>query len=96
MKSESEERSGARFFDEKSRDRGWAGKVTRRVQQVTGLTILDVTTPEPSLASFLTALDKARLSVQHTGTSAESYTFVWASGYANGTDIRVQGVLERP
>jgi len=24
----------------------------------------------------------------------ESFAFAWASGYANGQDIRVQGVLE--
>src|SRR5262245_13871292 len=88
-----EERGGARFLDEQDRDRGWAGKVTRRPQGISGLTVLDVSAPEPALATFLTSLDRARLHVQHTTSSGESYTFAWASGYENGPHIRIQGVL---
>jgi hypothetical protein len=84
----------ARFFDEKNRDRGCAGGVTKRIHAVTGLTILDVTGPEPNLTTFLTTLDKNRLTVHPTGSSGESYTFAWASGYDNDGRIRVQGVLE--
>jgi hypothetical protein len=85
---------GARFFDGDKRDRGWARKVTRRAQAVGRLTVLDVETTEPSLAAFLSGLDKAPLRVQDTGNSGESYTFTWASGYENGTGIRIQGILD--
>jgi hypothetical protein len=93
MGNEMGERTGARFFDENKRDRGWASRVTRRAHTVGRLIVLDVTTTEPSLASFLTSLDKSSLRVQCTDTSGESYTFKWASGYENGAQIRVQGVL---
>jgi len=87
------EGSGARFFDGNKQDRGWAPKVTRRSQNIGRLTVLDVVATEASLANFLLALDKSRLSVQCTDASGESYTFVWASGYENGSQIRIQGVL---
>ncbi len=87
------ERGGARFFDETTRDRGFARKVTRRAPGLGGLTVLDVAAPEPALAQFLTTLDKHRLSVHFTELAGESYVFRWASGYHNGLDIRIQGVL---
>lgn len=83
---------GARFIDEHDRDRGWARKVTRRAPGLTGLMVLDVSEPEPALAAFLKSLDKQQLSVQCTGVSGESFDFLWASGYENGTQIRVQGI----
>jgi hypothetical protein len=85
---------GARFFDERKQDRGWASRVTRRVRAIDGLTTLDVTTNELQLAAFLGALDRARLRVESTDAQGECYSFVWASGYENGGQIRVQGVLE--
>jgi hypothetical protein len=90
------DQTGARFFDEHRRDRGWATKVTRRVRPIDGLTTLDVTTAEPALAAFLSGLDRAPLLVQSTDMDGESYTFTWASGYEHGRAIRVQGALERP
>jgi len=81
-------------MDEQDRDRGWAGQVTRRAQGLSGLTVLDVSASEPTLAAFLTALDRTRLRVQLTSSTGESYTFAWASGYVNGSQIRIQGVLE--
>ena len=84
---------GARFFDENKRDRGWAKKVTRRSQSIGRLTVLDVVTTETSLADFLVGLDKSGLRVQCTDVSGESFVFAWASGYENGSQIRVQGVL---
>jgi hypothetical protein len=93
MQTTSDALGGARFFDEKKQDRGWAKKVTRRAQSFGRLTILDVVTTEPSLASFLTSLDKSSLRVQCTDVSGASYTFAWASGYENGVEIRIQGVL---
>src|SRR5512140_569204 len=88
-------RDGARFFDEKKRDLGWAARVSKRNHPTLGgLTVLDIATAEPSLALFLRSLDKGRLFVQPTAVLGESFAFTWASGYANGQEIRVQGVLE--
>jgi hypothetical protein len=87
-------RDGARFFDEKERDLGWAAKVSKRHPGLGGLTVLDVATAEPSLALYLRSLDKGRLFVRPTDVLGESFVFTWASGYANGVDIRVQGVLD--
>jgi hypothetical protein len=88
------DRGGARFFDEDSRDRGWAAKVSKRVVALTGVTILEVTATEPTLTEYLAALDRGRLTVQHTDASGERYTFAWASGYEDGNEIRIQGVVE--
>jgi hypothetical protein len=86
--------AGARFFDHDCHDLGWAGKVARRPPGLGGLTVLDVTTAEPVLAAYLRSMDKDRLVVRCDGLDGMSYRFAWASGYANGSDIRVQGVLE--
>jgi hypothetical protein len=85
--------SGARFFDENKADRGWASKVTRRAQSIGRLTVLDVVTTEPLLAAFLICLDKAHLRVERTDVFGAAYVFAWASGYDNGGQIRIQGVL---
>jgi hypothetical protein len=85
---------GARFFDEKKRDLGWAAKVSKRNPGLGGLTVLDVGTADPSLAMYLRSLDKGRLFVHPTDVLGESFAFAWASGYANGSEIRVQGILE--
>lgn len=92
----SNDKSGARFFDEHRHDRGWASEVTRRVRRIDGLTTLDVTTNEAGLSAFLSSLERSRLRVQSTDDAGESYTFAWASGYRNGLRIRVQGALENP
>ena len=92
----SSNKSAARFFDEQRRDRGWASQVTRRVRRIDGLTTLDVTTNEAGLAAFLRSLERSRLRVQCTDDEGESYTFAWASGYQNGSQIRIQGALEIP
>jgi hypothetical protein len=86
--------SGARFFDGSRRDLGWAVSVSKRKQGLGHLTILDVTTTEVSLAGSLVTLDKARLFVTSGDALGESYAFAWASGYANGPNIRIQGELE--
>lgn len=85
---------GARFFDSKRRELGRATRVLKRKASVGGLTTLDVSTSEPGLASSLLMLDKDRLFVTSDGASGESLAFAWASGYANGSLIRIQGVLE--
>jgi hypothetical protein len=88
--------SGARFFDEKRHDRGWASLVKRWVRRIDGLTTLDVTTNDSGLVLFLSSLDRSPLRVQHTDGEGDSYTFAWASGYKDGTKIRVHGKLESP
>jgi hypothetical protein len=85
--------SSARFFDSKDQDRGFAKKVTKRANSVGRLTVLDVVSTEVSLTSFLTGLDRSGLLVQCTDTAGVSYAFEWASGYENGSQIRIQGVL---
>ena len=92
----SNDKNGARFFDEHRHDRGWASQVTRRVRRIDGLTTLDVTTNEAGLTAFLSSLERSRLRVQSTDDEGESYTFAWASGYRSGSQIRVQGALESP
>ncbi len=84
---------GARFFDGNRRELGWATRVLKRKASVGGLTVLDVTTSEPGLTSSLLMLDKSRLFVTADG-DGESLAFAWASGYDNGREIRIQGVLE--
>jgi len=90
----STEPQGAQFYDEHKQDRGWAKVVVRRKPSLGGLVVLDITTTEPGLGSFLRALDKARLQVHETGEGGVTYRFAWASGYANGAMVRVQGVLQ--
>ena len=85
---------GARFFDHKSHDLGWARGVAKRPPSLGSLTVLDVTTAEPDLAAHLRSLDRARIVVHFDGLDGVFYRFAWASGYANGNDIRIQGVLE--
>lgn len=85
---------GARFFDRARRDIGWAGSVAKRPPALGGLTVLDVMLAEPVLAENLRGLDKSRLVVRCDGAEGASYRFMWASGYANGDSIRIQGVLE--
>jgi hypothetical protein len=87
------EKSGARFFDNRREDRGWASKVVRKLGGLAGLTVLDVLTNESGLAAFLKTLDRSPLLVQCTDTAGETYNFAWASGYENGAAIRIQGKL---
>lgn len=87
-------RGGGRFFDNKKMYRGSADTVTARQRAFLGLTVLDVVGPDDGLTEFLTRLDRRRLVVQNPGDGSALFTFRWASGYPNGKDIRVQGVLD--
>lgn len=89
----STEAQGARFYDEHRQDRGWATVVVRRETALGRLVVLDVTTAEQELGSFLRSLDKAPLQVHQIGEGGVIYRFAWASGYANGAMVRVQGIL---
>jgi len=84
---------GARFFDGKRHDLGWATQVSLRKPSLGGLTVLDVANSEPALARSLLMLDKSRLLVRCQDAAGGSWDFTWASGYSNGPDIRIQGVL---
>jgi hypothetical protein len=67
--------------------------VSKRVRGLSELTIIDVVGADAGLAAFLVHLDKSRLVVQESSGDT-LFSFRWASGYVNGLDIRVQGVLE--
>lgn len=85
---------GGRFFVGARRDIGWAGRVAKRPPSLGGLTVLEVMLAEPVLAESLRVLDRSKLLVCCDGVEGASYKFRWASGYANGSNIRIQGVLE--
>jgi hypothetical protein len=85
---------GARFFDSKNRDLGWAATVSKRHPGLGGLTVLDVVTTEADLTAALLMLDKSRLVVRSEGAAGGYWDFSWASGYANGREIRIQGMLD--
>ena len=93
LSESSTEPGGARFFDARKRDLGWATRVSLRKPSLGGLTVLDVTTREPALAVSLVTLDHGRLLVKAADALGGGWDFVWASGYANGPEIRIQGVL---
>jgi hypothetical protein len=78
------------FLDGARRNLGWAVRVVKRKPSPGGLTTLDVTTSDAALTTSLLMLDKHRLFVMSEG---ESFAFAWASGYQNGSAIRIQGVL---
>jgi hypothetical protein len=86
---------GARFFDERKRDRGCAREVVRRVGLLGRLVVLDILSTDQPLLAFLRALDKSPLQVQALEAEGASYRFLWASGYENGVGaIRLQGILQ--
>jgi hypothetical protein len=86
--------SGARFFDEASRDIGWASSVTQRIRAGSMLTTFDVVGAEPDLARRLGFWDRRRLRIKYGDLAGTTFQFRWASGYGNGPDVRLQGVLE--
>jgi hypothetical protein len=88
------EPDGARFYDERKRNRGWASRVARRESALGRLVVLEISTTDPALLDFLRALDKAPLWVEGPGESGVKYRFAWASAYENGATVRVQGILQ--
>ena len=94
MEREREALNAARFFDEASRDIGWARNVTHRVPVGSTLATFDVAGAEPDLALRLGVLDHSRLRIKYSDLGGTTYQFRWASGYGNGLDVRIQGVLE--
>lgn len=90
----SNDEGGARFLDEHRCERGWASKVVRHERALGRLVVLDVTTADRELLRFLCELDRSPLHVQQAGADGTNYRFAWASGYENGTTVRVQGILQ--
>lgn len=84
------------FFDNKKKYRGSATLVTPRLPAVSGLTVMDIVGADRDLVAFLTYLDRRALLIQHPNTGDALFSFRWASGYPNGTDFRLQGMLEHP
>jgi len=85
---------GARFFDKGQEDLGRAVQVTVRHRKDSTLTVLDVAGAEPELARVLTRLDRGRLRIHWEDVARTCYVFTWASGYSNGPDVRIQGMIE--
>ena len=85
---------GARFFDKVKQDMGRAVHVTKRLRSGSTLTVVDVTGADPELARALTVLDRGRLRIHCEDSLKTCLVFSWASGYGNGSGIRIQGVLE--
>jgi hypothetical protein len=87
--------AGAGFYDSGKVFRGRAALVSKRNRALSDLTVIDVVGADAGLASYLAHLDKSRLVVRDASGDA-LFSFRWASGYVNGNDIRIQGVLEHP
>jgi hypothetical protein len=85
---------GARFFDTLKQDLGRAVQVTTRLRKGPTLTVLDVAGAEPGLVRALVLLDRSHLRIHWEDAARTCYVFRWASGYSNGCDVRIQGVLE--
>jgi hypothetical protein len=92
--SEVVEPCGARFFDKGRQDLGRAVRLTTRHRAGSTLTVFDVAGAEPALARALVLFDRGRLRIHCEDAARTCYVFRWASGYANGPDVRLQGVLE--
>lgn len=92
--NEAMEPCGARFFDKVKQDMGRAVEVRTRQRSGSTLMVVDVTGADPELARALTLLDRGRLRIHCEDAARTCYVFAWASGYGNGADIRVQGMLE--
>ena len=86
---------GARFYAKGKQDLGRAAQVTARAPRSgSTLTVFDVIGAEPALARALSFLDQGALRIHCENDLRTCYVFRWASGYGNGTDVRIQGILE--
>jgi hypothetical protein len=83
----------ARFFDKVKQDLGRAVRVTTRHRSGSTLTVVDVTGAEAELARALVLLDRGRLRIHFEDAARTCFVFAWASGYSNGSDVRIQGML---
>jgi hypothetical protein len=86
---------GARFYVKGKQDLGRAARVTARAPRSgSTLTVFDVVGAEPGLARALSFLDQSSLRIHCEDDVRTCYVFRWASGYGNGADVRIQGMLE--
>lgn len=86
---------GARFYAKGKQDLGRAAQVTARApRNGSTLTVFDVVGAEPALSRALSFLDQGALRIHCEDELRTCYVFRWASGYGNGADLRVQGLLE--
>jgi hypothetical protein len=73
----------ARFFDSANFDLGCAGQVFGRTSSLGGLTVLQVMTADPTLASFFNGLDRRAMRVESV-EGGRILLFKWASAYFDG------------
>ncbi len=86
---------GTGFFDGQKKFRGWASLVTKRSRAQSDLTVLDVVGADPGLTAFLAQLVRGSLLVKEPDNGDTLFEFQWASGFVNGKDIKIQGILDR-
>jgi hypothetical protein len=86
--------NGAGFYDARKAFRGHCTLVSKRNRALSDLTVIDVIGADEGLTSYLAHLDRSRLVVRDRASGDALFSFRWASGYVNGDDIRIQGVLE--
>jgi hypothetical protein len=86
--------AGIGFYDARRNFQGEASLVSKRKRALSDLTMIDVVGADPRLAIYLTHLDRTRLIIRDRATGDTLFNFRWASGYVNGPDVRIQGVLE--
>jgi hypothetical protein len=86
--------TGAGFYDARRTFQGEATFISKRNRALSELTVIDVVGADPRLASYLSHLDRGRLVVRDRASGDTLFTFRWASGYVNGPDVRIQGVLD--
>jgi hypothetical protein len=86
---------GTGFFDGQKRLRGWANLVTKRSRAQSDLTVIDVVGADAGLTAFLAQLVRSSLVVREPATGDTLFNFQWASGFVNGKDIKIQGILDR-
>ena len=72
-----------------------ASLVTKRSRAQSDLTVIDVVGADARLTAFLSQLVRSSLVVQEPDGGSTLFSFQWASGFVNGPDIRIQGLLER-
>ena len=90
-----ERTAGTVFFDSQRKFRGCASLVTKRSRAQSDLTVIDVVGADAGLTAFLSRLVRSSLVVREPGSGDTLFNFQWASGFVNGTDIKIQGILDR-
>jgi hypothetical protein len=85
--------AGTNFFDSHETFRGCANLVTRRSHSHSGLTIIDVVGADAGLTAFLSQLDRSSLVLREPGNGETLFNFRWASGFVNGKDITIRGII---